>query len=446
MPGLRRKWMMLTMLAAAWSQAGATSCRPPAYDVDDGRRWFGPAERVFIGNLEQVDDPRENENLEFVLTNPAGSVRGQFRPREVFKGPDGVTSVRVNPSVKPGENYLVFARRDGSELRADGACAFGVVPLADPLLEPYKQDIDNLVSWLRTLPPAGSGGELRLYLRDDDRAIADAELRLEGPVTVSLRTDDEGRAHRDSIPAGTYRLATAAPPGYRHECYPDCTRLVVHDRGLDDYAIKLNPRGRLRVRIVDADDKAVPLIAQFDLYRTDGRRVGRLGSTTSRYEIGNGQDDAAVGFVEPGRYVLALVLPGFSPDGSRVTILTRHFDLDAGAANAPVVEVHDGDNLAYFHLAATLQPVLMRVRFSGEPVDDALHRVGWNVLAGREKGAYSEPMMYSPPIGEAALTLRVIPGQTLQYVLYGYDINGLHDTFILQPEQDQDIDLKLRKR
>jgi hypothetical protein len=54
--------------------------------------------------------------------------------------------------------------------------------------------------------------------------------------------------------------------------------------------------------------------------------------------------------------------PGFSPEASRVTIITRPFDLGTGIAKAPVVDVHDDDNTVPFRPAAALRPVLARVR------------------------------------------------------------------------------------
>jgi hypothetical protein len=265
-----------------------------------------------------------------------------------------------------------------------------------------------------------------------------------------LHTDAEGEGRLDAIPEGSYWLTTAAPDGYRYGCIPDCADFVVHDRGLDEYGLRRLPRATLRVQIVDADGHPVALRAQFDLFREDGTRIRALGSSASWYEIAGDSRDADRGFVAPGRYRLAIALPRFSPGRlPAATAIAHHFDSGSVNADAPILTVHDGDNVAQFRLPLALQPARVRLHFSGDPVYPALRRIGVHLLDGRENGAYGEDALYDTAAidddtGDA--TLQVVPGQTLRYSLPGYDIDGERDMRTLAPLADSVIDLHVRRR
>jgi hypothetical protein len=317
--------------------------------------------------------------------------------------------------------------------------------------DPLNDEARALLDWLRALPPAGGGGELHIYLRDENQQALSKELRIESPTrSFSLRTDEQGHGRLDAIPEGSYRLTTVAPDGYRYACIADCTEFVVHDRGLDEYALRLLPRASLRVQVVDASGRRAMLRAQFDLFREDGTRIRALGSSASWYEIAGDSRDADRGFVAPGRYRLAIALPRFSPGRlPAATAIAHHFDSGSVNADAPILTVHDGDNVAQFRLPPALQPARVRLHFSGDPVYPTLRRIGVHLLVGRENGAYGEDALYDTAAidddaGDASL--QVVPGQTLRYSLPGYDIDGERDMRMLAPVADAVIDLHVRKR
>lgn len=452
-PGL----ILLSVISLFAIPAGATSCRRMAYDREDGQRMFGASERVFVGDLVQTRDiaPKSypaatDGKLDAIveLGDPP-SVAGYFRLVESFKGAIDPQPIRVNEALAPGRRYLVFARRDGDELRADAACVSYALPLSGT--DPLNGTARVLLGWLRTLPPAGAGGELHVYLRDKNQRPLSTDLRIESPTrSFSLHTDEEGHGHLDAIPEGSYWLTTSAPDGYRYVCIADCTEFVVHDRGLDEYALRLLPRASLRVQVVDASGHPVTLRAQFDLFRVDGARAGPLGTSASWYEIAGDSRDADRGFAVPGRYRLAIALPRFSPGRlPTTTAITHHFDSGSANAEAPILTVHDNDNVAQFRLPPALQPAHVRLRFTGDPVYPALRGIGVHLLIGREHGDYGEDALYDIAAidGDAGdASLQVVPGQTLRYSLPGYDIDGQRDMRLLAPVADTVIDLHVRKR
>lgn len=454
-----RSACLLLAMAMIAPPSGATSCRRIAYDREDGQRLFGSSERVFVGDLVQTRDVAQKTytaasegKLETIvgLGDPP-SVAGHFRLVEAFKGAIDPQPIRINEALVSGRRYLVFARRDGDELRADSQCASYVLPLtgADPL----KSKAQDLLHWLRALPPAGSGGELRIYLRDENQRPLSTELRIESPTrSFSLHTNEEGEGHLDALPEGDYWLTTAPPGGYRYSCNPDCPSFVVNDRGLDEYGLRRLPRGSLRVQVVDADDRPVALRAQFDLFDPDGMRIGPLGSAWASYEIPGDSLDAERGFLVPGRYRLALVLPEFLVDNglARTTKVTHHFDGGVAQDDAPTIEVRDGENIARFHLPVRLQPLHVRLRFAGDAIYPSMRTLGVHLIVGREGGAYGEDVLYD--IAQVAdgtdgvVSLQLVPGQTLRYSLPGYDIDGERDMRVLAPASDTVIDLRVRKR
>jgi len=449
---------ILLATAMISAPASATSCRRIAYDREDGQRLFGSSERVFVGDLVQTREVGQKNysatsegKLETIVSlGDPPSVAGHFRLVESFKGAFDPQPIRINEALVAGRRYLVFARRDGDELRADAQCISYVMPLTGT--DPLKSKAQDLLDWLRALPPAGSGGELRVYLRDENQRPLRAELRIESPThSFSLHTDEEGEGHLDAIPEGHYWLTTAAPGGYRYSCLPDCPNFVVNDRGLDEYALRQLPRGSLRVQIVDADDHPVALRAQFDLFDPDGTRIGPLGSSWTSYEIPGDSRDAGRGFIVPGRYQLALALPEFRVDGGlpTTTKVTHHFDGGVAQDDAPTIEVHDGENMARFHLPVRLQPLQVRLRFAGDPIYPSMRTLGLHLLVGREGGAYGEDMLYDSAQvadGPDGVSLKLVPGQTLRYSLPGYDIDGERDMRVLAPASDAVIDLRVRKR
>jgi len=446
--------LLLALLVAA--PAAATSCRRPAYDRDDGRRWFGASERVFVGELVGTRDmpaaPAPNgAALEAIsVGGDAPSVGGYFRVEQSFKGAVDPQPIRIAASLRKGRRYLVFAREEAGELRADGYCTRFVLPLDGD--DPLRDEARGLLDALRALPVAGSGGELRVDLRDERQEPVAAELGFASPTHVfSLHTDAQGHGQLDAVPDGSYRLVTTAPTGYRYGCVPECAVLTVRDRGLDEYTLRKLPGATLHVRLVDVAGIALALPAQFDLFREDGTRSGPLGTSSASYEIGGDARDAERGYVVPGRYRLALVLPEFSVDGTlaKTTRVTRRFDGGRAAADAPVLDVSEGDNIAQFHLPTDLQPIRVRLRFAGDAFHPALRTVALHRLIGREAGAYAEDALFDVgQLGDGAdgVSLRIVPGQALRYSLPGYDIDGEHDARVLAPTADTEIELLVRKR
>lgn len=243
---------------------------------------------------------------------------------------------------------------------------------------------------------------------------------------------------------------TPAPTGHRYGCVPECT-FTVHDRGLDEYALRKLPGATLHVRIVDAAGNALALPAQFDLFSADGTRSGPLGTSSASYEIGGDARDAERGYVVPGRYRLALVLPEFAVDGpvAKTTRVTHRFDGGRALADTPALDVREGDNVAVFRLPPGLKPIHVRLRFAGDAFYPALRTVALHRLVGREAGAYAEEALFDTgqlSDGADEVSLRLVPGQALRYSLPGYDVDGERDTHVFTPAGDAEIELTVRKR
>ena len=451
-----RSACLLLLAALVATPAAATSCRRPEYDRDDGRRWFGTSERVFVGELVRTSNMPAGHATDgdvpeaIAVGSDPPSVGGYFRVEESFKGTTDPRPIRIGATLRKGHRYLVFARNEAGELRADGYCAPFALPLDGD--DPLRGRARDLLAWLHALPAAGSGGEVHVDLRDDRQNPVAAELRFENPGhAFSLRTDAEGRGRIDAVPDGSYRLVTVAPAGYRYGCIPDCAALAVHDRGLDGYTLRKLPSATLHVRLVDAAGDTLALPAQFDLFREDGTRVGPLGTSSAAYEIGGDARDAERGYVVPGRYRLALVLPAFAVDGTvaKTMRVTRYFDGGHTAAEAPVLDVREGEHVAQFRLPSNLQPIRVRLRFAGDAFHPALRKIALHRLLGREAGAYAEDALYDAGQlndGPDGLSLRLVPGQALRYSLPGYDIDGERDARVLTPAADAEIELLVRKR
>lgn len=206
---LRSACLLLLAILAA-TPAAATSCRRPAYDRDDARRWFGTSERVFVGELVRTGDmptmhASNIDGLESIVVGGEGpSVGGYFRIEESFKGAVDSRPIRIGATLRTGRRYLVFARAENGELRADGSCTQFVLPLDGD--GPLRDAARDLLGGLRALPVAGSGGELHVYLRDERQAAIATELRFENPQhAFTLRTDAQGHGHLDAVPEGVYR-------------------------------------------------------------------------------------------------------------------------------------------------------------------------------------------------------------------------------------------------
>lgn len=224
---------------------------------------FNRAKAIFIGEmlggtekLSVKDEKGKSEVIE------AGAVR--FTVEEVFKGNViNETTIEIasmdGTSCGPygltrGERYLVYAYGDEKD---DAILHTGVCTRTRPTNSPYaKEDLD----FLRNLPPAGTGGNLRGRISADLRAggvtwLPDMKVNIQSAdnQVMTVRTDKEGKFEVRKLKAGKYKVEPEFPPNYLPS--NKSVEVTIEDRGTADVGFGAVIDSRVGGRVVDRDGR-----------------------------------------------------------------------------------------------------------------------------------------------------------------------------------------------
>lgn len=224
---------------------------------------FNTAKAVFVGQMlggtEKLSVKDRDGSSHFI---EAGAVR--FTVEEVFKGDvAGEVTIQIasmnGTSCGPygltrGERYIVYAygsKKDEKTLYS------GVCTRTTPVSSSYaKEDLD----FLRNLPPAGAGGNLRGRIWADLRAggatpLPDVKvnIRRADNQVITVTTDKEGEFEVKKLGPGKYKVEPEFPANYTSN--REFEEVTVDDRGTAAVAFEAYLNGRVLGRIVDRDGR-----------------------------------------------------------------------------------------------------------------------------------------------------------------------------------------------
>jgi hypothetical protein len=265
---------------------------------------FNQAAAVFIGHmlggtekLSVKDRDGKSRTIE------AGKVR--FTVEEIFKGEiAGETVINIASMVgsscgpyglKRGERYLVYAyaSRSDKKILNTGVCT-GTKPLNSTSI---KEDLD----FLRNLPPAGSGGNLRGKIWANLRTESitpfpgvKVNIRSADDQVTTVSTDERGKFEVKKLRPGTYRVEPQFPANYMTE--QKFREVTVDDRGTAEVAFEAYINGRILGRIVDKEGQGFNSIF-LNLVAGDKTVYGHSTGENGGFEAEG---------VPPGEYLLYL--------------------------------------------------------------------------------------------------------------------------------------------
>ena len=282
--------------------------------LSDPPHAFNDAEAVFIGRVlggtEKLSAKDRNDNT---YELEAGAVR--FTVEELFKGSTSKKITVEIPSMKdtgcgpPGMRrdklYLVYAykKHEKTNKLYSGVCTRN----ADVNSEKVKEDL----KFLRNLPPAGTGGNLRVKIwLNDGRSGVNNEtflpntkvtIRSQDGQTRGLTTDINGEFELKRIKAGKYRVEPHLPENY----YPDKNfkDIDLADRGTATAYFMASFTGALVGRVSDKNGVGYNSVT-LSLLSADGDKAERKVYGHSDGENGK----FSVRGIPPGEYVLRMEL------------------------------------------------------------------------------------------------------------------------------------------
>lgn len=292
--------MFFLFLTPSTSFACSCATGEPAYE-------FNRARMVFIGRMRggtekwvEKDKAGKSHSLE------AGDVL--FAVEEVFKGKEanevtiGISSNKGTScgpyGLKRGERYLVYAyasEQDEKQLYT------GVCTRTTAVSSKYaKVDLD----FLRNLPPAGVGGNLKGRIWADLKAgggatpMRDVRVKIisSDEQVITAFTDGEGEFLVKQLKPGKYRVEPDFPLNYMSE--NKSAEVNVDDRGTASVGFEVYIDGRVAGRALDSEGNTFNSIF---LHLVEGER--------DVYGHSTGEDGGFdVKGVPPGQYLLHINL------------------------------------------------------------------------------------------------------------------------------------------
>ena len=205
-----------------------------------------PQERVVNGKLTKTIGP--------------GTLEVQFHVIENFRGNAGSETVIHTPSQGPacgvqfrdGAEYLVYAHQQAREEWWTGSCT--------RTHEIINAEEDADLAWIHGLKTAQPGGTVfgtvTQLLPDfatngyKNQPLAGIPLRVQGPETRIVKTDNEGNFSAAGLPVGKYEVRPEYPDGLGP---PAPTVVSVRDKGCAEVSFSAQPDGVVDGNILNAD-------------------------------------------------------------------------------------------------------------------------------------------------------------------------------------------------
>jgi SdrD B-like domain len=285
------------------STAYACSCA-----TGDSPHAFNSAKAVFIGRmlggtekLSIKDEHGKSRSIE------AGAVR--FAVEEQFKGnlePEitiGIASMNGTScgpyGLRRGERYIVFAYA-GEE---DEKTLYTGVCTRTGTVDGYyaKEDL----AFLRNLPSAGTGGNLRGSIWADLRSDGvtpmpgvRVNIRSADGKVITVITDKDGRFEVNRLKPGKYTVKPDLPENYTGN--REIAEVSVDDRGTADVGFETYINGRVSGRVVDQDGNGFNSVF-LNFEGTDKKTYGHSTGKNGGFEVEG---------VPPGEFVLYLEMQG----------------------------------------------------------------------------------------------------------------------------------------
>ena len=296
---MKRIFIVIAMLGFFWIPSTVYAC---SCATGDPPFEFNRAKAIFIGQmlggtekLSVKDQDGKSHSIE------AGAVR--FTVEEVFKGDvANETTIEIASmngtscgpyGLKLGERYIVYAY--GSE-KDEKILYSGVCTRTGPVSSSYaKEDLD----FLRNLPPAGTGGNLRGRIWADLRGggatpLPNVKVNIRSPdnQVITVTTDKEGEFEVKKLKPGKYRAEPEFPEYYTSS--REFEEVTVDDRGTAGVGFEAYLNGRVLGRIIDKDGRGFNSVF-----------LKLVGSGKTVYGHSTGEDGRfEIEGAPPGEYVL----------------------------------------------------------------------------------------------------------------------------------------------
>jgi hypothetical protein len=384
---------------------------------------FNDAKAVFIAEViegtDQVSTPGAQGTSQPV---EVGEVR--LAVTEVFKGEIGREATVVNSNqttcalkeLRRGKQYVFYAggSKGDSKLYSGPCTRTGALD---------SEEVREDLQFLRSLPPAGSGGALRGSVRENRRWQGSAPLpgvtvEIQGPQSqqFTATTGPDGRFEVKDLPPGRYRVEPQYPRTHLGE--RRFMEVELSDRGGADAGFEAFINGELLVRTVDRQGRpfnnALPQLQEAHLIN-DG-----IAWPTQGYPVGAGGDFLLRG-VPPGEYLLYLNVedarehrrqkyfyPGTFNQGEAVTFKIGRAEKKRAV---PDFRLPEGFNIRSVTGQVTLK--------DGKPATRA--RVLLNCGTANDTPMLTDSANSVPVDAKGRFRIDAIVGQKYLLSVYGYD-------------------------
>ncbi len=448
------------------------------------------SEWVVLGRIDVVGKA-------LMLADWSPGALATVRVERTFRGNAPRTlEVYVNPDLTVGQRVVFYVHRESVEeakrrvlwvdpfkkspgtgaefselpqLRAESACGDNHV-LAD------SEEGRTHLMHLAALPPAGSGGTLRLRIEAQNKRSGiqwvENQTRLSRMVvtlkrdatSITATTDENGEVVFDKLPAGNYAVHLPAVDGFTLKCssYPasSCDAMPVADLALHRNFVSYAPNAAAEFSVLNADGSLSGAVANFRLTlvhpaANDNRRGALFQAPTTVLAntagpfYGDGKLRGHVTVV-PGKYRVELLLD--EVERATATEANGYASFQTVRrkriknAGSDLQDLSAGNNAIAFKLPAKLAPKTITLRISapdGKLPDKP--QLSASLLADDSEGRIQRLIAYNSAKelkGETGWTLTAIPGQTWLLSVSDYK-SGLEAETLLRVTDDTTITLAM---
>ena len=416
----------LCMLLGAAAAADACSCGGPGPACAAATR----AAAVFVGRVASVDRGR----VEFEVERPVvGVATGRIT---IGNGPDN-----CGLGFRPGERYIVYARRDPSS----GELFTGMCMRTRPLSDPHTRA--DLAHFDRLQKGAPADNVLNGVVIDATVDLANRNGSWRGipgvvvtasPESGGLRrrttTREDGTYEFTRIPSGRFRITAATPAGF--EAHEPVLVVMAEPHRCAERDIFLQIDGRVRGQLLDEGGRPLRSVA-LRLADATAARIEAVSLPTLTTTTG---EDGMFEFrhVGPGRYVVGVGLETFVRNGK---LNRRRFYGGTGdAASATIVQVGKAERVALAPFKLTPLPAERTITVSVRAPTDEVAAATKLFLTGATREPLEHrgmPVTLRLPFG-ASYFIQALPPE-------GYRITQ-GDGRIERDDADRAIDFVVERR
>lgn len=359
---------------------------------------FGSADVVVLGKVKELGTTKISDFW-------SSSVRAVVSVERAFKGQVKESiEVYVDSQMKAGQRAVFYATIETPEdvnkrksalvesgnfrgresspnpaFRADGICAheFRVVRMD-------AHDGSQELKHLNSMPPAGSGGTLKLTVyasKTNEWLPHQLPVLKRVPVTISTGgrkftaiTDAQGSVKFTKLPPGTYALSVPSISGFKIRCnqFEDyvCAKLIVLDRGFLGVNVEYLGNAFVEIALQTASGVKVDAVAVYKLTRLDAPLAGvaqalrapRSVLFTTKHDKWGWNERQSHVVVPAGKYRLNLVITQNKAVATNDYRKYQMVEVARQIIKSPaldVVTLREGDNKVVFTLPNSVTPALL---------------------------------------------------------------------------------------